>query len=248
MSSRRRGQPKHQNKYAWKPNASRKINETEVGGRFRPLSEITGVCPRCKEQIDWKRRYGKYKPLVEPAKCQRCSKRAVRQAYHNLCSGCAKEHGVCAKCCCAVDRIVGRDLSDVEAEQKQLEEAIKNSRERDRRTLLRAMNRGKSKCSAKTPTDTKDNKVGDLFPNASLEDYAKQNRPNGDHDGGEIYDDKYVDSDDEDDDSENEDCDEEDNGENEECDDEDNNDDNSDNEDCEDDNEDDDNHEKLRSK
>ncbi|XP_054782104.1 uncharacterized protein LOC129289371 [Prosopis cineraria] len=80
----------------------------EVGGKFRPLSEITGVCPRCKEQIDWKRRYGKYKPLVEPAKCQRCSKRAVRQAYHNLCSGCAKEHRVCAKCCCAVDRIVGR--------------------------------------------------------------------------------------------------------------------------------------------
>lgn len=40
----------------------------EVGGRFRPLSEITGVCPRCKEQIDWKRRYGKYKPLHEPAK------------------------------------------------------------------------------------------------------------------------------------------------------------------------------------
>ncbi|KAK4254708.1 hypothetical protein QN277_010050 [Acacia crassicarpa] len=29
-----------------------------------------------------------------------------------------------------------RDPSDVEAEQKQLEQAIKNSRERDRRTLL----------------------------------------------------------------------------------------------------------------
>lgn len=32
------------------------------------MSEITGVCPRCKEQIDWKRRYGKYKSLTEPAK------------------------------------------------------------------------------------------------------------------------------------------------------------------------------------
>lgn len=72
----------------------------EPGGRFRPFSEITGVCPRCKDQIDWKRRfflfsvffddvalflvlfigkngvffvvsiyrYGKYKPLIEPAK------------------------------------------------------------------------------------------------------------------------------------------------------------------------------------
>ncbi|TQD83291.1 hypothetical protein C1H46_031148 [Malus baccata] len=50
---------RHQNKFAWKPNLGVKINETEVGGRFRPLSEITGVCQRCKEQIEWKRRYGK---------------------------------------------------------------------------------------------------------------------------------------------------------------------------------------------
>ena len=95
----RQGPPKHQNKFAWKPNAGVKINETvlkqiieylilnshfwkktfylgkryfilwqEVGGRFRPLSEVTGVCLRCKEQIEWKRRYGKYKSLTEPAK------------------------------------------------------------------------------------------------------------------------------------------------------------------------------------
>ncbi|XP_021905438.1 uncharacterized protein C9orf85 homolog isoform X2 [Carica papaya] len=136
--STRRGPPKHQNRYAWKPNAGLKINETEVGGRLKPYSEITGVCSRCKEQIDWKRLYGKYKPLKEPAKCQRCSKRNVRQAYHNLCFGCAKEHNVCAKCCCKVDHILGRDATEVEAEQKMLEEAIKNARERDRRTLLRA--------------------------------------------------------------------------------------------------------------
>lgn len=138
MSSRK-GPQKHQNKFSWKPNAGVKINETELGGRFRPYSEVTGVCPRCKEQIEWKRKYGKYKPLTEPAKCQRCSKRAVRQAYHNLCTACAKEHKVCAKCSCRVDQIVGRDLSEVEAEQKTLEDAIKNARERDRRSLLRAV-------------------------------------------------------------------------------------------------------------
>ncbi|XP_004507301.1 uncharacterized protein [Cicer arietinum] len=219
-SNKRTGPPKHQNKIAWKPNAGVKINETEVGGRFRPLSEITGVCPRCKEQIDWKRRYGKYKALLEPAKCQRCSKRAVRQAYHNLCFGCAKEHGVCAKCCCRVDRIVGRDVSEVEAEQKMLEEAIKNSRERDRRSLLRAMNKSKSKTSKDTPTDTNDNKVGQLFPNSSLEDYAKKNGVVGKHDDSEIRDGKHdndeeseeeVYDDEDDNDSANEDCDEDDN-------------------------------------
>ncbi|GAB2210776.1 hypothetical protein Drorol1_Dr00016060 [Drosera rotundifolia] len=169
--SRRQGPPKHQNKYAWKPNAGRKINETEPGGRYRPLSEITGVCPRCREQIEWKRKYGKYKPLTEPAKCQRCSKRAVRQAYHNLCPGCAKENKICAKCSCRVDQIVGRDLSKVEAEQKMLDEAIKNARERDRRSLLRAMNKGKPKGPAKTQACA-EGKVGDLFPGTSLEEYA----------------------------------------------------------------------------
>ncbi|XP_010525123.1 PREDICTED: uncharacterized protein C9orf85 homolog [Tarenaya hassleriana] len=175
MSSRR-GAPKHQNKFAWKPNAGVKINETEVGGRFRPLSDITGVCPRCREQIDWKRRYGKYKTLTEPAKCQKCTKRNVRQAYHKLCNGCAKEQNVCAKCCCRVDQIVGRDVSEVEAEQKMLEEAIKNARERDRRSLLRAMNKENNpKKSDKAPTRN-DGKVGDIFPSISLEEYANSGR------------------------------------------------------------------------
>ncbi|KAG5112093.1 hypothetical protein JHK82_035362 [Glycine max] len=223
--AKRSGPPKHQNKYAWKPNAGRKINETEVGGRFRPLSEITGVCSRCKDQIEWKRRYGKYKPLLQPAKCQRCSKRAVRQAYHNLCPGCAKEHGVCAKCCCSTKQIVGRDISEVEAEQKMLEEAIKNSRERERRSLLRAMNKDKSKSSNSAPTDTKGNKVGQLFPNASLEDYAKLNRVNVGRDDGEICDDSEGEvCEDEDDNSDNEDCDEDGNSDDEDGD--------SENEDC----------------
>ncbi|KAF4375954.1 hypothetical protein CsatB_021041 [Cannabis sativa] len=173
--SGKQGPPKHQNKVAWKPNAGVKINETEVGGRFRPLSEVTGVCPRCRDQIEWKRRYGKYKGLTEPAKCQSCTKRAVRQAYHNLCNGCAKEQGVCAKCRCNVKQIVGRDISEVEAEQKELQEAIKHARERERRTLLRTLNKEKSSTPANTTTE-KGNKVGELFPSASLDDYAELNR------------------------------------------------------------------------
>ncbi|GAV87398.1 DUF2039 domain-containing protein [Cephalotus follicularis] len=191
MSNSRQGPPKHQNRFAWKPNAGHKINETELGGRLRPFSDITGVCPRCREQIDWKRRYGKYKPLSHPAKCQRCSKRNVRQAYHNLCFGCAKEHKVCAKCCSRVDHTVGRDSSEVEAEKKMLEEAIKHARERDKRTLLRTIN--KSKSSAKTKNDKET--VGELFPNASLEEYAKSSR-NDDDDGDDEDVDKDHDPDD----------------------------------------------------
>nr|GEX27998.1 hypothetical protein [Tanacetum cinerariifolium] len=105
--------------------------------------------------------------------CQKCTKRAVRQAYHNLCNACAKEHHVCAKCSCRVERIVGRDITEVEAEQKMLQEAISNAREREKRSLLRAMNKGKSETKDKEqdPIDNPD-KAGDLFKAESLEAYA----------------------------------------------------------------------------
>ncbi|KAF3327484.1 hypothetical protein FCM35_KLT07602 [Carex littledalei] len=187
--SRRQGPPKHQNKYAWKPNAGIKINETEVGGKLRPLSEITGVCHKCKEQIDWKRKYGKYKPLSEPTKCQKCGKRAVKQAYHKICTACSKELGQCAKCCCSVSQTVGRDIEEIENEKKQLEEAIKNARERERRTLLRAMNKGKSGAGPSVPKIAGE---GDKSPATSVDEYAKKA---GHDDDDDAYDDDVSDDD-----------------------------------------------------
>ncbi|KAL6587571.1 hypothetical protein OROMI_000549 [Orobanche minor] len=192
MSSRK-GPPKHQNKFAWKPHGGQTINPTELGGTLRPYSEVTGVCPRCKDQIDWKRKYGKYKPLTEPAKCG-----VLRGMFDKLITisamvtlgffflyslsvlGCAKEHNVCAKCSCRVDHIVGRDLSEVEAEQRTLEEAIKNVRERERRSLLRAMNKAKPQPLATTPKND-ESKAGELFAAASLQEYAELSRDNEDN-------------------------------------------------------------------
>ncbi|KAL6614464.1 hypothetical protein ACP70R_036734 [Stipagrostis hirtigluma subsp. patula] len=179
--SKRQGPPKHQNKYAWKPHLGQKINETEPGGRFRPLAEITGVCQRCRDQIDWKRRYGKYKPIVEPAKCQKCGKRAVRQAYHNVCRGCSKDLGICAKCCTRVNELVGRDANEEESERKTLEEAIRGARERERRTLLRMMNKGKgAESGSSVPKIADRSREGDIFPAASLDEYAEQAREQDD--------------------------------------------------------------------
>ncbi|GKB67850.1 hypothetical protein Tco_0929262 [Tanacetum coccineum] len=66
-----------------------------------------------------------------------------------------------------------RDITEVEAEQKMLQEAISNAREREKRSLLRAMNKGKSETKDKEqdPTDNPD-KAGDLFKAESLEAYA----------------------------------------------------------------------------
>ncbi|KAJ4763694.1 small acidic-like protein [Rhynchospora pubera] len=191
--SRRQGPPKHQNKFAWKPNAGRKINENELGGKFKPLSEITGVCQKCKDQIDWKRKYGKYKPITEPAKCQKCGKRAVKQAYHSICGACSKELGQCAKCCCRVNQTVGRDIAKIESEKKQLEEAITNARERERRTLLRAMNKGNGGTGPSVPKIADRSREGDIFPATSVDEYAKAARDDDDaYDDDDVSDDDIV--------------------------------------------------------
>lgn len=145
MSSKSKGPPKHRNRTAWKANSGIKKKDKELGGKLHPYPEISGVCPRCKAQIEWRRKYGKYKALMEPTKCNQCSKRAVRQAYHALCTACAKERKVCAKCCQPSETIVGKDADKEREQQQMLEEALRNLRERDRRTLLRAMNNGASK-------------------------------------------------------------------------------------------------------
>lgn len=44
-------------------------------------------------------RYGKYKPLVEAAKCKDCKKLAVRLAYRTICDACAAQKNQCPACC-----------------------------------------------------------------------------------------------------------------------------------------------------
>lgn len=90
---------------------------------------------------------------------------------------------MCAKCCCKVTRTVGRDISEVEAERKELEEAIKNARERDRRTLIRAMNnKSKPEHAEDIPQIGDRSREGDLFPVSSLDEYAELARQDDDDD------------------------------------------------------------------
>ncbi|CAI5998832.1 unnamed protein product [Closterium sp. NIES-64] len=111
----------------------------ELGTKSRPFANISGVCRRCSEQIAWRRKYGKYKPLTEPAKCQACGKRNVKDAYHAICRACAQEKGLCAKCRQPTKEIVQDGAAVRENEMKQLEEALGRLRERERRSLLRAV-------------------------------------------------------------------------------------------------------------
>lgn len=50
-------------------------------------------------QVEWRKRYRKYKPLRQPATCNDCHQKTVTAAYHRICAPCAKQRGVCAFCC-----------------------------------------------------------------------------------------------------------------------------------------------------
>jgi hypothetical protein len=58
-----------------------------------------GVCDRCREKVQWKFRYDKYKPLKAPATCQQCKQKVVTKAYRTICDKCASTRKVCPGCC-----------------------------------------------------------------------------------------------------------------------------------------------------
>lgn len=132
---------KYQNKNSFKNNLydkSQKIKQINS-------TEVTNVCKRCKNIIEWKIKYKKYKVLKAPMKCIKCEQKTVKHSYHNICLLCAKQQGICSKCGQKTE-VVGATCSKEEqikldAEFKAI---LKTLSERKRRTLIRYMNRQSS--------------------------------------------------------------------------------------------------------
>jgi len=91
----RSGPPAHANKVKYEPNRGDKHNTLNKLVASHPKGVM---CKKCTEVIEWKKSYGKYKPLKQPAKCCGCGKRAVDLPYCQLCEACAIEREVCPKC------------------------------------------------------------------------------------------------------------------------------------------------------
>ncbi|XP_050299759.1 uncharacterized protein C9orf85 homolog [Anthonomus grandis grandis] len=136
-SSRSRPQ-KHQNRHAFKNT----LHDTSHKTKSIVSTQVSNVCQRCKEIIEWKIKYKKYKPLTQAKKCVKCELKTVKRAYHIMCDPCGAKLGVCAKC--------GQDKEVVvappsEKEQIQLDEEmkvlLKSLPERKRRTFIRYMNK-----------------------------------------------------------------------------------------------------------
>ena len=79
MSSRKgdnqkKGQ-KHQN---------RQVYHTKFNDKASKLKDTTPMdrlCDRCYEQINWKLKFNKYKPLTATAKCHKCDNKNIIKAY-----------------------------------------------------------------------------------------------------------------------------------------------------------------------
>ncbi|XP_062828062.1 uncharacterized protein C9orf85 homolog isoform X2 [Anolis carolinensis] len=57
-----------------------------------------GLCQHCKEVLEWRVKFNKYKPLTQSKKCVKCLQKTVKDSYHIICKPCACELDLCAKC------------------------------------------------------------------------------------------------------------------------------------------------------
>ncbi|XP_071436268.1 uncharacterized protein C9orf85 homolog [Pithys albifrons albifrons] len=57
-----------------------------------------GVCQHCKDILEWRVKFSKYKLLSKPKKCVKCLLKTVKDPYHIICRPCAGKLEVCAKC------------------------------------------------------------------------------------------------------------------------------------------------------
>jgi hypothetical protein len=119
----------------------------EKGEKLTRLAAIPieDVCVPCYRLLQQKKRSLSYVPLREPAKCVACGERRVTGAYLAYCPGCARERRICAKC--GDSHGARRPATKEQSELRTLEAKLAQGdlKERERRTVLRHIERLKEK-------------------------------------------------------------------------------------------------------
>lgn len=90
---------KHQNRFAFKNN----LHDTNIRTKRLNAIQINHVCPRCKDILEWKIKYKKYKPLKAAKNCNKCHTKSIKEAYHTVCQQCSGSLKICPKCGVARD-------------------------------------------------------------------------------------------------------------------------------------------------
>ncbi|KAH8274189.1 hypothetical protein KR018_001603 [Drosophila ironensis] len=144
---------KHKNRHVFKNDLH---DKTPQQLRLNSM-HVSTVCQRCKEQIEWKIKYKKYKPLTQAKTCAHCKQRTVKKAYHVVCRDCAIKAGACAKCLKSGEEVAIEAPEPTPREEQQLQvemdRLIKSFSERKRRAFLRYMQKGKKQAPADQEPD-----------------------------------------------------------------------------------------------
>ncbi|XP_060517646.1 uncharacterized protein C9orf85 homolog [Cylas formicarius] len=128
---------KYQNRTSFKNTLHDTSHKTKLLNSL-PINE---VCIHCKEVIEWKIKFKKYKALTQPKKCVKCGNKNVKHAYHIMCSECGKNLGLCSKCGKSKN-VVQAPLSKEQFElDNEMKELLKMLPERKKRTFVRFMNK-----------------------------------------------------------------------------------------------------------
>lgn len=128
--------PAHQNKKAFHGNP-----HSVKTAKIQALPN-EGLCQKCHDIIEWKKKYHKFKPLKAPRKCDMCGERTVVHAYHTVCTNCARSSGVCAKCREARGIVRPVVTPEERAEQKEdIALKLMTMTLREKRTFYRVMDR-----------------------------------------------------------------------------------------------------------
>jgi len=129
---------KHQNQFPFKNSLHDTSHKTKVINSL----QIANVCERCKQIIEWKIKYKKYKPLKAPGKCNKCDQKAIKHAYHTMCGPCARKSNVCPKCGKAAELVVATPSKEEQLKMDaEMQNMLKTLPERKRRTFIRYMNK-----------------------------------------------------------------------------------------------------------
>eukprot|EP01129_Flabellula_baltica_P013695 TRINITY_DN6413_c0_g1_i1.p1 TRINITY_DN6413_c0_g1~~TRINITY_DN6413_c0_g1_i1.p1 ORF type:complete len:229 (+),score=64.21 TRINITY_DN6413_c0_g1_i1:33-719(+) len=128
---RGRGQ-KYQNRTAFRHNKNSKKTKKILE------SPNEGLCKRCVEIIEWRKKYRKYKPRTTPGKCVECHIKRVKRAYHVVCEVCAPKLKICAKCRESTEILTDFNQKEKEEkEQREFEQMIDGMSERNKKTFIR---------------------------------------------------------------------------------------------------------------
>jgi len=74
-----------------------------------------GICDRCREKVQWRFKFDKYKPLTKPGNCQNCKEKRIAKAYRSYCDSCAAAKKACAACCGDLLKMNSERRAEIEA-------------------------------------------------------------------------------------------------------------------------------------